>query len=519
VAGESRTITQSTVYNSIAVNSVTLFGALSSILVARYLGPVKTGVVSYAVWLAGLLGLAATLGLPGTITKYVSEYVGRGNTGAAGSVFRRLFVLESGTALAVLLLFLAEERVFGFFEASGLLPEVGTYFLTTACLMVLNAAILGMRSLKTLALQGIVVYPPELAALWFALARGAGVRAVLWVYVAGNLVAAGILLAALRKSLILPGPAAGLPPAASSAACPASPANPDWRKIKLYFLAVSGITIIDAVIWQRSEVLFLKKFSTDANVAFYHIAFGLSLTLVRTIGTALLGILLPFFSSYYGAEDTEGVRRLFGSSTRWLSFFTLPFVAAGTALGPEIILILYGRDYLPVDSVLFIMLLASAVGAIAGGGAALLYGVEKQNVILKIGAATAVLNLLLDFLLIPRFHLAGAAVANASAQILAGAIGLGYIIAVMKIRFPGGGVLKIALSSAVAFACMTLSKRLLPPYWGAVVAAAIGPLAFLGSVKLCAFYRPEDVRTLESVAALLPRPLGKWAGQVVHRIT
>jgi hypothetical protein len=90
----------------------------------------------------------------------------------------------------------------------------------------------------------------------------------------------------------------------------------------------------------------------------------------------------------------------------------------------------------------------------------------------------------------------------------------------MKIPFPAGGVLKIALSSAVAFACMILSKWLVPSHAaGAVLAALIGPLAYLGSLKLCAFYRPEDVRTLESVAALLPRALGGWAGRVVHRIT
>jgi O-antigen/teichoic acid export membrane protein len=501
------------------VNSATLFGAASSILIARYLGAERMGEVSYAIWLSSLLSLFSTLGLPTTIIKYVSEYIGRESLDAAGALFRRVFRLECLAASAVLFLFLAEELAFDFFEARGLLVEVGIYFLTLAGLAVLMAAAQGMKQFKALALLGAFVYPVQLGALWLVLALGGEIRGVLWVYVAANAASMVFLAAALRKGRVLLRPSAAPVPAKPPETASAS-SSPDWKRIGLYFLTVSGITLIDAVVWQRSEVFFLKKFSTDENVAFYSIGFGLSQTIIRSVGLALLGILMPYFSSHYGANDMDRVRRLYDSSTRWLGFFTIPFIAAGVTLGPEIIRILYGKQYLPVNGVLWLLLISSAAGTIAGGGAALLHGVERQMVILKIGAAMAVLNLLLDIVLIPSYGLMGAAAANAASQIFASVLGIGYIVRSMKIKFPTLSVLKTLLSSAITLTLMLAAKRLVPgPYAGAAVAAALGPLVFLACQKLFAFYSPDDTRILENACGFLPARLQGCAKRLVGRLS
>ena len=54
-------------------------GVLISVVTARYLQPDDMGRYAFLVWLAGLLAVVLSLGLPTTVTRYSAEAIGGGS--------------------------------------------------------------------------------------------------------------------------------------------------------------------------------------------------------------------------------------------------------------------------------------------------------------------------------------------------------------------------------------------------------------------------------------------------------
>src|SRR5271167_1640057 len=73
----------------------------TSAIIARTLGPGNMGVYGYAMWLVGTLGVLANIGLPAAITKYVSEFIGRGDTATAARLGKRLLLTQLAVAAGV----------------------------------------------------------------------------------------------------------------------------------------------------------------------------------------------------------------------------------------------------------------------------------------------------------------------------------------------------------------------------------------------------------------------------------
>lgn len=65
--------------NALATGSILISGALSTIIVARLLGPADLGVVTYAAWVVSITLMVADLGIPGSLARYLPELRGAGD--------------------------------------------------------------------------------------------------------------------------------------------------------------------------------------------------------------------------------------------------------------------------------------------------------------------------------------------------------------------------------------------------------------------------------------------------------
>jgi O-antigen/teichoic acid export membrane protein len=90
------------------------------------------------------------------------------------------------------------------------------------------------------------------------------------------------------------------------------------------------------------------------------------------------------------------------------------------ALGPLAFEVIYGPAYRPAGRILLIMLAFFPAVPLINLSNALFVGLGKQAFPLAVGAAGALVNALLAFLLIPRHGAVGAALANGGAQLVAG---------------------------------------------------------------------------------------------------
>ena len=103
--------------------------------------------------------------------------------------------------------------------------------------------------------------------------------------------------------------------------------------------------------------------------------------------------------------------------------FSLPLIAAGMALGPLLIELVYGSTYDKAGRLLVILLRAGSGGRPGQPRGVLLAATERLIFPSIVGAVAAVLNLALSFFLIPRYDSEGAAIASAIAQLVSAASG------------------------------------------------------------------------------------------------
>src|SRR3954469_22541065 len=76
---QGETLGEKTVWNMVATVANLGSSAVAGIVVARALGPRDSGEVGYLIWIATFLATAFSLGLPFAITKFLAEYIGRGD--------------------------------------------------------------------------------------------------------------------------------------------------------------------------------------------------------------------------------------------------------------------------------------------------------------------------------------------------------------------------------------------------------------------------------------------------------
>ena len=186
--------------------------------------------------------------------------------------------------------------------------------------------------------------------------------------------------------------------------------------MRRYNVALAALILLDVIVWQRSELLFLGRLSTAAQVSFYAVPFALTERVTDLIPGAVLGVLLPGLAYAQASSDPTRFAAVFGQAMRYLTFLTLPIVVVGIVLAPYVIGILYGPSFAPATTVLRILLISVAFGVIGQASRSALLGMEAQGRLLKTGAVAAVLSIVLDLVLIPRWGATGAAIANTIVQ-------------------------------------------------------------------------------------------------------
>jgi O-antigen/teichoic acid export membrane protein len=301
---------------------------------------------------------------------------------------------------------LAAGPLSGFFhhsELGGYLLIGAASLLPTAAASVLRNLQRGLQHWRALLWLNLATSPVWVAGCALALWSGAGIAGVLVVGIAVEII--GLVVLAIWATRDTGWPRLRTP----------LPADLRSRVLR-YNLGLAVLVVMNVIVWQRSELLFLGRFNGPEQVAYYAVPFSLTQRLTEVLPGAVLGVLLPSLSFAYGAADPARFGEILSSAARYLAMLALPNCAFGIPLAGAAIRLLYGPAYLSAVPVLQILLAASIFGVAGQAASAALLGMEQQSWVLKTGVAAVALSLALDFLLIPRWGAIGAAIANGVTQ-------------------------------------------------------------------------------------------------------
>lgn len=183
------------------------------------------------------------------------------------------------------------------------------------------------------------------------------------------------------------------------------------KPILLIFANNVAITI-----YVSSDTTMLGIMTSDHYVGLYSLSVRIY-NVVKTMLAAVYSAVVPRISYLLEVQDIKSVRNIF---TKLFSYMTLILLPAGVGLAMlsrEIVLLMGGQEY--VESIPTLQILSvSLIGAVYGG--LVTYGLniplrrEKYN--FKATIISALINIGLNFIMIPLFHQNGAAVTTAISE-------------------------------------------------------------------------------------------------------
>ncbi len=390
-----------------------LISASISIIVARALGPQAFGSYLFAQWLATITVPVIGTGMSTIVSRQVAEIQSHEPPRLIAGVFYFLWYRQHRSILLYCLTYLLLSFLLAHFFhlfTSGLLLLVG---LSTLPLLLSSVAGITLRSIRRADLLSMLHLFSVLLTLFFV---------IIATQINGEPIEAFILASALSSTLTLI-----LAVVCVVRLLPLEQALQPGiflRERLTCSLNHSLIAfVLDAVVWQRSELLLLAWWHNPAELGFYTLSSIISTKVVGLAPTLFSRWLFPLALRYMPEHRYLNPYDAFVKTSCYILFLAVPICMAFIAFSPAMVLRCLGSAYLPMVQPLRVLLIAAAFGSIATVSLTHMAGSRQKDTretrciqrSLNVGVVGLKIGLAVPFIML--WGITGAAIASAIAQI------------------------------------------------------------------------------------------------------
>lgn len=266
------------------------------------------------------------------------------------------------------------------------------------------------------------------------------------------------------------------------------------KAVAVFFAMACATTI-----YTHLDTVMLGFMATDEDVGYYNAAVRIK-TILVSIVTSLGTVLLPRASYYIEHKEYDEFKRISSKALNFVIILALPLMLYFTLFAKEGILLLSGNAYekavLPMQIIMPTLLF---IGLSNITGIQILVPMGKENVVLYSEIAGAIVDLVINALLIPRYTSAGAALGTLIAELIV--LLWQYIAlrnqladALRQIKY-GAVMAALALAGTVAITTKQLNIS-------AFFTLCISAILFFGAYAIILFLAKEPL-TLEIVNQVL----------------
>jgi len=269
---------------------------------------------------------------------------------------------------------------------------------------------------------------------------------------------------------------------------------------------LSGAIMLNSVfrmLMQRyTEVFFLALYFSPAVVGLYDLGCSVPQVVLSLVPMALLTLMSSAFAEAY-TRDPDCLPRLIQAAYKTLILIAVPLAAFGIFFAPRGIVLIYGAEMAAAGPVAAWFCILSTTPLISMPISMAIVAKEKAMLTLPMLILQVAVNLLLDWLLIPRFAMAGAVAAVGLTFFLTIPVRLAYSRWLIGgIWFPTRFLLRVAVpTTLLAFVLLPLAPRLNVVTLFLLAALYVGAYVLL--VKHLRMLHAEDVADLRRLD--LPR--------------
>jgi O-antigen/teichoic acid export membrane protein len=291
------------------------------------------------------------------------------------------------------------------------------------------------------------------------------------------------------------------------------PASPIPRELsdtmRSFGLKATYISLVAMVIWDKSDLVLLKALTTDiGQITFFTMAYNLVEKVI--LAPAVFGASLSASLMAQYGRDRGKTPALAAQAIRYLYLFSLPMLLGLSLTSDPLIRVLYGSGFLPAIRVLQFAGVLAILKPVSYASDAMFRATGRQKMVVIWTTLGAFQNVLLDYLLIPRYGAVGAAIGSGVAVSTQVVIYLIILKASFDVPLDVKGLGKITLAGLLMAAPVLVSNAFLPPLAAVLIDPVAGGAIFLLAIKAFRLLHETDVERLGRLCDMFPssvRPL------------
>lgn len=378
-----------------------LFSFIINIILGRSLGPASYGLYALGISVIGVVSKLAFLGVPNGLLRFGAAFIGDDEKKKFKGLLlsSSAIMLAASLVVATVLFFIARPISLGIFQKPGLTNVIRILALTLPFLVFIQVGSRTAHSRKKMrhkVVIGKVVRP--VTRLIFI-----GVSFLIGFQLYGALIAI-VISTAVTATFALYQTWRLFPEILSNL-------RPEFNVKKLIKYSLPMIFVgLSYYLARRTDRFMLGFLSTSSDVGVYNAAAAMAAQL-GFFHSSLVSIFMPLASDLFNKGKHAQLRNTYHLVKRWASYGTMGLLLP-VVVYPELFMMIFGSGFKRGWIALIILPLGSLNGSLAGPTGALLQMSGKQNIEFLNGAVMVVLNIGLNYALIPVFGFYGAAIAT-----------------------------------------------------------------------------------------------------------
>lgn len=484
--------------------SSTIMMALSSILIARLLGPEEYGIYVIVFTIPSLLVVLSDLGISPALTRFSAYYHVKGDHRKVADLIRVAIFFKSAFSLILSLsMLLLSEGIATYIlrrpEIGPLLRIASLYLIGDALLSSMNSIFIGLDKmgitsllLNVQALTRVAVSPlliiVGLGVIGATLGSGLG-------YILAATIGALILLLQIIPTL----------KKSSSGTCNSNLSQGLKEMISygtpLYFSVLVG------TIFLQFRTILLTLFVSNSDIGNYGIAMNFDV-LMNVLIYPITTSLFPAFSKLNIENNRNEIEKMFKLAVKYAALIIIPASLALSILSADAIDILYGSQY-RIASIFLSLYILSYLYAAMGSSVIgpLINGQGYTRTSLKIGIFSAVISISMASILIPLYGVIGLIISLLITPLISTSYALHIVHQKFKLSIEPKDSLKIlaaSLLSAILVYILAKLINLTSPIWSLGVGGLIYILSFLVLTPILGVISEDDIENLKHATSELP---------------
>ncbi len=519
---ETATLAKGTLWTFLAQAAIKLTSFVYLIVVARFFSPEDIGIFYFVMGLIGIVGIFADLGLLQSLPRYVPYLYGRGEFGKLRAFVKFLFVFGGILSLSFsVLLFLIAAPLSAALGKPEIRPclEILSFLLLFNELIGLTSGLLiGRKLIKQTqlvsTLQGVVKLIFTIALAFYL---GFNVFSLSY----GFLISYIPLLAGYSYFVLKE-----INSWKKETTTLKSAEYVEFGKEVLSFgILLSIVTAFSVIATSVDRIMIgvLGGANAFAEVGIYSVVTSFAGLLLLPL-SAVITIFFPMVSELFGKEKMEPIRKITSVAIKWSIILGAPLAILLLAFPDTFLRMFYGDAYAVGATVLILYLVGLFIFSLALLPLKVIAAMRRLDIELKISVAAAVVNVALNFLLIPLWGMNGSALATLISFTIMTLLAFWYSKKLFNFDFPKSSLLPL-FSALLAFILLCLSRQYLldltakiPIDWLAAQLGGIEPEMMQKMLKLIVF----GVLFLVSCGLyfgilIASRSFGKEELEIVHK--